>query len=52
MYCWLKEPNTCRAMAAKDGHGKVGHIFSGLCAEELEQLDVRTVALPSLITLV
>jgi hypothetical protein len=35
-------------MAAKDEHGKVG---SGLRAAELEQLEVRTVALSSLITL-
>ncbi len=50
-YCWLGEPNTCRAMAARDEHGEVGHIFSGLRAAELEQLDVRTMALSSLITL-
>ncbi len=50
-YCWLGEPNTCRAMAAKDEQGKVGHIFSGLRAAELEQLDVRTVTSSSLISL-
>ena len=47
-YCWLGEPNTCRAMAAKDEHGEVG---SGLRAAELEQLEVRTVASSSSITL-
>jgi hypothetical protein len=47
-YCWLGEPNTCPAMASKDKHGKVG---SGLHAAELEQLDVRTVASSSSITL-
>ena len=50
-YCWLGEPNTCRAMAAKDEHGEVGHVFSGLRAAELKQLDVRTVTLSLLITL-
>jgi hypothetical protein len=47
-YCWLGEPNTCRAMAAKDEHGEVGY---GLRAAELKQLDVRTVASSSSITL-
>ncbi len=47
-YCWLGDPNTCRAMAAKDEHGEVG---SELRAAELEELDVRTVALSSSITL-
>jgi hypothetical protein len=47
-YCWLGEPNTCRAVAAKDEHGKVG---SGLRAAELGQQDVRTVVSSSLITL-
>ena len=47
-YCWLGEPNTFRAMAAKDEPGKVG---SGLRAAELEQLEVRTVASSSSSTL-
>ena len=50
-YCWLGEPNNCGAVAAKDERGKAGHIFSGLCAAELEQLDVGTVTLSSSITL-
>ena len=50
-YCWLGEPNNCRAVAAKDEQGKAGHIFSGLCAAELEQLDMGTVTLSSSITL-
>ncbi len=48
-YCLLGEPNTYRAMATKDEHGEVG---SGLRAAELEQLDVRTVASSSSITLI
>ncbi len=47
-YCWLGEPNTCRAMAAKDEHGEVG---SELREAALEQLDEMTVASSSLITL-
>ncbi len=50
-YCWLREPNNCRAVAAKDERGEAGHIFSGLHAAKLEQLDVGTVALSSSITL-
>ncbi len=40
--CWLGEPNICRAVAAKDGRGKAGHMLLGLRAVELEQLDVGT----------
>ena len=47
-YCRLGEPNTCRAMAAKDERGAVG---SGIRAAELEQLDVMTVASSLSITL-
>ncbi len=47
-YCWLGEPNTCHAMAPKDEHGAVG---SGICAAELKQLDVMTVASSLSITL-
>ena len=50
-YCWLGEPNNCRAVAAKDEQGKVGQIFYGLCAAGLEQLDVGTVMFSSSITL-
>ncbi len=50
-YCWLGELNNCCAVAAKDEQGEAGHIFSGLCAAELEQLDVRTVTSSSSITL-
>jgi hypothetical protein len=50
-YCWFGEPNTCRAVAAKDVRGKAGHIFFGLRVVELEQLDVGTVKPSSLITL-
>ena len=50
-YCWLGKPNICRAVAAKDGRGKGGHILPGLRAVELEQLDVVTVTLSSSITL-
>jgi hypothetical protein len=50
-YCWLGEPNNCRAVATKDERGTVGHIFFGLCAVELEQLDVGTVTSSLSITL-
>ncbi len=50
-YCWLGEPDICRAVAAKDGRGKAGHILPGLRLVELEQLDVGTVTSSSSITL-